>query len=183
MMQAVLISAAGTAAEAGAEAVAWYADPTFYFLLAFLAFFALLGFLGVHRKITDALDSRSARIRDQLEEARTLREEGQALLAKYQRRQRDAKEEAEAIIKQAKDDSKIMMDQAEQDIAAMTKRREQLAEQKIAQMEANAVKAVRAAAATAAVNAARQVIADQMTGKDGARSIDDAIAGLEKKLH
>ena len=48
--------------------------------LGFLSFLGLLAYLGVHRKVNDAIDHRQARIKSELEQARRLREEAQALL-------------------------------------------------------------------------------------------------------
>ena len=47
--------------------------------LGFLCFFGLLAYLGVHRKLIDAIDHRQARIKSELEQARRLREEAQAV--------------------------------------------------------------------------------------------------------
>src|SRR5580692_12154477 len=70
--------------------------------LAFLLFLGLLAYLGVHRKLTDTLDQRQVRIKGELDEARRLREEAQALLAEFERKGREAEGEAAAIIAGAK---------------------------------------------------------------------------------
>src|SRR5262252_2943028 len=46
--------------------------------VAFLCFLGLLAYLGAHRKIIDALDSRQARIKAELEQARRLRAEAKS---------------------------------------------------------------------------------------------------------
>ena len=58
--------------------------------VAFLCFLALLVYLGAHRKLIDAIDRRQARIKSELEQARRLREEAQALLGEFERKARDA---------------------------------------------------------------------------------------------
>ena len=72
--------------------------------LAFLLFLGLLAYLGVHRKLTDTLDQRQARIKGELDEARRLREEAQALLAEFERKGREAEGEAAARAAQATPD-------------------------------------------------------------------------------
>jgi F-type H+-transporting ATPase subunit b len=62
-------------------------------------------------------------------------------------------------------------------------RRAKMAEQKIAQAEADALAEVRAAATAAATAAARDVIARRMTDARGDALIDSAIAELGAKLH
>ena len=68
------------------------ADPTFWVMIAFVGFFALLIYYRVPGMIGKALDARAAAIRADLDEARRLRDEAQALLADYQRKSREAEE-------------------------------------------------------------------------------------------
>ena len=75
----------------------FYTDPAFWVGLAFLLVVAFL-FKPVAKGLTATLDERAASIRTQIEEARKLREDAQALLAEYKRKQRDAMAEAEKII-------------------------------------------------------------------------------------
>ena len=70
--------------------------------IGFLFFLGLLVYLGAHRKLIDALDQRQARIKSELDEARRLRQEAQALLAEFERKGREAETEAAAIIAGAK---------------------------------------------------------------------------------
>ncbi|MGA7787095.1 MAG: ATP F0F1 synthase subunit B, partial [Xanthobacteraceae bacterium] len=62
--------------------------------LGFLCFLGLLAYLGAHRKIFDAIDARQARIKSELADARRLRVEAQALLAEFERKGREAENEA-----------------------------------------------------------------------------------------
>ncbi len=70
--------------------------------IGFLFFLGLLAYLGAHRKLIDALDQRQARIKSELDDARRLREEAQALLAEFERKGREAETEAAAIIASAR---------------------------------------------------------------------------------
>ena len=76
-------------------------EPEFWVAVAFVIFVGVLIYVGAHRKIFEALDQRSARIKAELDEARRLRDEAQTLLAEYQRKQGEAEREAEAIIAEA----------------------------------------------------------------------------------
>ena len=78
-----------------------FVEPEFWILLAVVAF--VIGvWKPARRAILGGLDSRAARIRDELETARRLRDEAQEALAGYQKQQREAAAEAEAIITHAK---------------------------------------------------------------------------------
>ena len=107
------------------------------------------------RAITSGLDARGERIRATLDEATKLREEAQHLLADYQRRQRDAMKETEEIVAHAREQAARLTEQASSDLDAAMKRREQLALDKIAQAEAEALREVREISVDLAVAAAR----------------------------
>ena len=69
---------------------AMLSDPSFWVAIAFVIFVGLLGYLGVHRQLTRALDNRADRIKAELDEARRLKDEAMALLQEYQRRREAA---------------------------------------------------------------------------------------------
>src|ERR1700691_1502692 len=104
--------------------------------VAFLLFLGLLAYLGVHRKVTDSLDQRQARIKGELDEARRLRDEAQASLAEFERKGREAEGEAEAIIAGAKVEAERIAAEAKTRMEDFVARRTQMAEAKITKDEA-----------------------------------------------
>jgi F-type H+-transporting ATPase subunit b len=72
-------------------------DPTAWVAVAFVLF-VIAVFKPAKKAILGGLDAKIAEIRGQVEEAQQLREEAQALLATYQRQQREALQEAEDIL-------------------------------------------------------------------------------------
>ena len=157
---------------------AWYADTNLWVLVAFLMVVGLLVWRGVPKMLTGALDKRADGIRTQLDEARSLREEAQRTLADYQKRQREAEDEAAAIVEQAKADAKAMREQARVDIDAQLRRRREAAEARIKRAEQQAVAEVRGQAADLAIRAARDILAKQ----DRAALTDRAIADVGQRL-
>src|SRR5215469_8063847 len=141
------------------------ADAEFWVAIAFVLFIAVLFKLGAHRVIIGALDDRGARIKAELDEARRVREEAQALLADYQRRRGEADREADAIVVAAKAEAERLAAEAKTKVEDFVARRTKMAETKIAQAEAQAVADVRAAAADAAVAAAERILAATAKGK------------------
>ncbi|MGJ8545822.1 MAG: F0F1 ATP synthase subunit B [Sulfitobacter sp.] len=158
-------------------------NTDFIVLLGFLVFVGILVYYKVPGKIAGMLDSRSAGIKTELEEARALREEAQTLLASYERKQKEVQEQADRIVASAKQEAEAAAVQARADLAISLERRMVAAQDQIASAEAKAIKQVRDHAATVAVAAARDVIAKQMTAAEGNTLIDDAIAQVEAKLH
>jgi len=157
-------------------------DPTTLVFLAVVLFFLFLGYFGVHKKIAGALDARSDKIREELEEARRLREEAQQLLASYQRKQKEAEEQAEEIVKQARSDAENMAAQARKDLAERLERRAAQAEAKIANAEAQAMSEVKAKAADLAMDTAETLIKTKLTAADKTKLIKDGIAQMGSAL-
>ncbi|MEL7167647.1 MAG: F0F1 ATP synthase subunit B [Pseudomonadota bacterium] len=151
--------------------------------IAFILFIAVLFYFKVPAMITRMLDDRAQGIQSDIDEARALREEAQSLLASYERKQKEVQEQADAIVAQAKTDAEAAAEQARADLKTSIARRLAAAEDQIASAEAGAVKEVRDTAAVVAVQAARDVIAKQMTATDGNKLIDAAIAEVDAKLH
>jgi len=158
-------------------------DATFWVLISFLLFIGMLVYFKVPGMITTALDKRADDIAKELEEARRLREEAQELLASYQRKQRDAMKEAEAIIAQAGEEAERLAEETRVAMQVQAERRTQLAKDKIALAETQAVQEVRALAGEVAVEAARRVIAQELSGDKAAALVDRAIGELGSKLH
>lgn len=157
-------------------------DPTFWVLVSFVIFVALVWKPG-SKAVAQLLDDRAEKIRSDLEKAAKLREEAQVLFAEYQKKQRDALKDAEAIVAAAKAEAEALSKQAAADLESSLKRREQLALQRIAQAEAQATADVRAAAVDLAMAATRKILTDKLdTGRQEAL-IDAAIKELPGKLN
>ena len=77
-------------------------NPELYVVIVFFIFLAFVG-PKVWKMIVTGLDQRAMRIKGQLDEAQKLRDEAQALLNEYQRRQKEAAQEAEGILAAAKE--------------------------------------------------------------------------------
>jgi F-type H+-transporting ATPase subunit b len=134
-------------------------DATFFALVALVLFFVLIAYLKVPGMMAKALDERADKIRDELAEAKRLREEAQHVLAEYQRKRKEAEVEAAAIVAAAEREAAALTAEAKQKTAEFVARRNALSEQKIKQAETEAVNAVRAAAVDLAIAAAEKVLA------------------------
>lgn len=159
------------------------ANTDFVVLISFIIFIGVLVYFKVPGMLSKMLDDRATGIQSELDEARALREEAQTLLASYERKQKEVQEQSDRIVAHAKADAEAAAEQARADLAKSIERRVAAAEDQIASAQAGAVKEVRDMAATIAVQAARDVIAKQMTAADGNSLIDDAISEVDAKLH
>ena len=157
-------------------------DPTTWVFIAVVIFLLALLYFGIHKKIAGALDARADAIRSELDEARRLREEAQALLASYQRKQKEAEAQAEEIVKQARSDAENMATQARKDLAERLERRAAQAEAKIANAEAQALGEVKAKAADLAMDAAENILRTKMSAAEKSKFIQDGIKQMGATL-
>lgn len=139
-------------------------DSTFWALVGLILFFAVIVYFKVPRTVTKALDDRSETIRNELSEARRLREQASQILADTQKKRRDAEAEAEEIVAAAKREADNLSADAERKTTEYVERRTALAEQKIGQAEAQAVAEVKAAAVEVATAAAAHLLGQKVSG-------------------
>ena len=158
-------------------------NTNFVVLIAFLLFVAVLVYVKVPGLLGGMLDKRAEGIRAELDEAKSLREEAQALLASYERKQQEVAEQSERIIEHAKGEAAEAAELAKEELKKSIARRLAAAEDQIASAEASAVKDVRDRAIQVAVAAAGEVIAKQMSAADANSLIDASITDVEAKLH
>ena len=159
------------------------ANTNFIVLISFLIFVGFLMYLKVPGMLGKKLDERAEGIQAELDEARSLREEAQTLLASYERKQKEVKEQADRIVAHAKEEAAVAADQAKADLKDSIARRLRSAEDQIGSAEARAIREVRDQAVGIAIAAAKDVIAKQMTAADGNSLIDASIAEVDAKLH
>ncbi|HZV22034.1 MAG TPA: ATP F0F1 synthase subunit B [Hyphomicrobiales bacterium] len=160
-----------------------FRDPETWVAISFLLFVALLIYFRVPAKILQALDSRSSAVAKELEEARRLRQEAEAILQEYVHRAESAKAEAEAIIAQAEREAAAYVKESRTAFDEMIARRLNLAEQKIKLEEEKARKLIRARAAELAVAAAEQLIEQKLSGKVAENMITASLDRIKKRLH
>jgi F-type H+-transporting ATPase subunit b len=159
-----------------------FSSPEFWVAVAFVIFVGLIVWKGL-TPILAALDARSNRIRQQIEEARSLRAEAERALGEANRKVREATRETEGILAQARAEAERLKKQSAENLEATLKRREQNAMDKIAQAETRAVDEVRGRAVEVAVAATARLLAEQMDGTRGDKLVEDAIAEVGRKLH
>jgi len=157
-------------------------DPAFWAAVAFVIFIAATA-KTISRLLTAGLDKRADKIRSDLEEAEKLREEAQDLLASYQRKQRDALAEAEAIIAHAGEEAERLAVQERDKLEAALERRQKQAIDRIAQAEAQALDLVRAKTVDVALDATRDYLAKELKDNQSDALTDAAIKDLPGNLH
>ncbi|WP_431855890.1 F0F1 ATP synthase subunit B [Azospirillum sp.] len=156
--------------------------PEFWVAVAFVIFMALI-WKKASAAIGSMLDARAEKIRAELDEAQRLREDAQATLASYQKRQADALKESEAIVAHAREEAARIRAQSTADLEAALKRREAQAMDRIAQAEAQAIAEVRNLTVDIAIAASRQLLSQGIQPAQADKLIEASIADLPRHLH
>ena len=157
--------------------------PEFWVAVSFFLFLGAVFYFGVHKKVASALDARAAAIAKELDESRRLREEAEKVLADYRRKQGEAAKEADSIIALAAKEAEALAAETRRSVKEHFDRRMELAEDKIARAEADAIREVRTIAVDAAVAAAQTLIAEKLTPDRAEKLVSESIDSLKSKLN
>ncbi len=158
-------------------------NATVFVSLSMLVVIGLVLWKKVPAAIGASLDKKIADIREQLDEAKKLREESEELRAKYESRLRAADDEAAEILAQAESEAELVVADAKKATTDLIARRKKMAEDKIAAAERSAIADVRAKAAGAATIAAQNLIAAKHDAGADKAMIDKTISDLGTKLN
>ncbi|MES2494104.1 MAG: hypothetical protein V4579_12600 [Pseudomonadota bacterium] len=161
------------------------AEPTvaglgagWFVALSMTVLFLILVWKKVPTAITAGLDKSIAEIRHQLDEAKVLRAQAEALRKEYADKIANAEREAAEMLDHARHEAEAIVGKATSDTTDLIARREKMASEKIAAAELAALQDVRATAASAAATAASALIKAKH-GADADRTlVDQAIAGI-----
>ena len=158
-------------------------EAEFWVAIAFVIFVGVMAYFGAHRMLVKGIDGRRDRIRAELDEARRIKAEAEALFASYENKQQEAEREAEAIIAGAKAEAERIAAEAEAKIEDFVARHTKMAESKITQAEAQALADVRSAAADAAAAAAELILSRSVKDKVADDLVAKGISDVKGKLH
>ncbi|MBF9053833.1 ATP F0F1 synthase subunit B [Rhodobacterales bacterium LSUCC1028] len=180
---ALTLIAAPAFAAGGDYGFASFFNTNYVVLIGFILFLALLFYFNVPAMILKMLDDRAETIRSELDEARNLRDEAQAVLAAYERKSREVAEQSQRIIDHAREEARLAADAAQEDLKQSIARRLKAAEEQITSAEEKATRELRNRAVDVAIAAAAKILADSTTATEANKRIDAAIAEVESRLH
>ena len=180
---AILAAGPAMAAGGGDYDFTSFFNTDYVVLIGFLLFLAILFWFDVPGMLGRMLDDRAKQIQADLDEARSLREEAQSILADYERKARDVTEQAERIVTAAKADAAAAAEQAKEELKTSIARRLQAAEDQIANAEEKAVRQVRDSAVEVAIDAAAQVLKGQTNANRANALIEASIGQVAERLN
>lgn len=158
------------------------ANPELWVAIGLAIFLAILWMAGAFKMAAASLDAQAGKIKTDLDEAARLRAEAEALLADINRQRVEADAQAKSMLAAAEDQAKRMAADAKAKLEETIALRTRLAEQKIANAQAEATAEVRAAAIDLAAGAAERVLAAQLAETKADPLVDRAIGQLATRL-
>ncbi len=111
--------------------------------IGFVLFILMLIYFKVPGQITKILDNRAEKIKNELDEAKKLREEAQAILADFQKKNKEAEKSAKALIDEAKKIAKNYEKEAKSKFDENMKRRKKLLDEKLKRAEIEALNQIK----------------------------------------
>ncbi len=155
-------------------------DPHIWLVFSFLIVVYIIWHYG-KKPILSYIDGRIESIRSEIEIAENLRIEAQEMLAQYQRKQRDAENEAKRIIDNAKKSAKQFQEKAEQDIKETMDRREKQLQERLERMKSDAIQEIQTHTAQLAMKAAKEIIIEKLDKKTYDNLVEKSVSNIEQQ--
>ena len=154
-----------------------YFDESAWVALGFVIFIAVV-WKKAGLAISDLLDKRVQKIKNDLEEAESLRIEAEKELKKFKSMQKEAINDAKRIVADAQVAADRILSAANEKANESIKRREAQAEAKIAAAEAAVISELRTKAASIAISASKEILSSELNGELNSSIIDDSVSQI-----
>lgn len=149
--------------------------------IGFILFILMLIYFKVPGQITKILDNRAEKIKNELDEARKLREEAQAILADFQKKNNEAEKSAKALIDEAKKIAKNYEKEAKLKLEESLERRKKLLDEKLKRAEVEALNQIKNDITDIVFDAIDKTLSNDNINKDASdRIIDSGIKEITK---
>ena len=133
-------------------------DATFWVAISFIIFIGALIYLKVPQKINDEMNNMINVIKNEIEEAKKLKDETKKLLNDSKFKIENAHKESKKIINTAKNESKKIIIEMNEKFFQSSENRKKIADQKIVQIKNNAIKDIKDASVKIAIESTSKVI-------------------------
>ena len=147
-----------------------YLDETAWVAIAFILFIILVWKKG-SQAITSLLDNRSLLIKNELYQAKSLKEEALEELRQSLQTQKNISEEADKTLKEAKENAKRIIEEAKIKSSEIIKRREDQAEQKILALENDAINNIKKITVNIIIESSKIYINDKIDKEENSKLI------------
>ena len=158
-----------------------YFDETAWVAIAFFIFIGLV-WKKASKAITEILDNRALLIKNELKEAKSLKEEALEELRKSLQTQKNISDEADKIIKDAQNAAKKIQDDTNIKCSEIIQRREEQAKQKIMALETEAVNNIKKITGSIIVESSKIFIQSNLDKKENDSIITNSTNQIKSSL-
>ena len=160
--------------------MSFFSDPSSWVLVAFILFVIIALVIKAPAMIANLLDGEIKKIKDELDNARKLKEEANSLLAQHERKIQNADEEAEKIISKAKEIAANQEAQSKIKAEEYVKRAEQQAIEKIERAEKLAIAKINDHIVSNSIELSEKIISENIDENSSKKLIQQSIQQISK---
>jgi len=160
--------------------MSFFGDPASWVLVAFIIFVILALVAKAPSMIAKILDSEIERIKNELNDARKLKEDANSLLADYERKVQNAQKEIEKILDQAKTTAKNHDESSRKKVEEYIKRAEQQSIEKITQTEKMALSKVNQEIVSNSIEVAEKIVSENITEDNSKKLFSQSVQQIKK---
>jgi len=155
-------------------------SPNFWYLIAFVIFFLLLG-RRLWRTATQMLEDKIFHIRSNLEAATQMKQEAVELLQEAQRKQIEAKIQGQKILEHIKYEIDSIQQDSKRELEEFFKNQERQLEERVQGLEVLAYKDFKENIINEAISAAQLAIQQTIDQKQDTQLIQETIQNMEQR--
>ena len=158
----------------------FFYQPASWVFIAFIIFVSIAIYLKVPNMVTKILDDQINKIKNDLDDARKLKEDANSLLAEYERKIESANKESENIINQAKKNAMAYEENSNKKIEEFISRSEKQSIEKIQQAEKSAIKKISEEIVNKSVEVSEKIILKNMNDQNNSKLFESSIDQIKK---
>ena len=160
-------------------------DATFWVTISFFIFLGILIYFKIPQKIKETLEQNILEIKNQINEAETLKEDAKNILTEHEKKISNSKNEVKEMINKAKEEAEKNVIRVNEEFHNLMENRKKNAEERIRQLKNQAEKDIKNASIKIAMESVEKLIKNSLDksklDKIYSSSIEETKLALKKK--
>ena len=160
-------------------------DATFWVSISFLIFIGVLIYFRIPQKVVNALNENIDSIKNEVDNAESLKEESKNILSEYEKKISNAKNEVKEMIEAAMEEADKTVLKTNEDLHVQMENRKKNAEERIKQMKNQALKDIKNTSVKIAIESVEKLLKNSLDksklDKIYLSSIEETKLALKKK--
>ena len=160
-------------------------DATFWVTISFFIFLGILIYFKIPQKIKETLEQNILEIKNQINEAETLKEDAKNILTEHEKKISNSKNEVKEMINKAKEEAEKNVIRVNEEFHNLMENKKKNAEERIRQLKNQAEKDIKNASVKIAMESVEKLIKNSLDksklDKFYSSSIEETKLALKKK--